>query len=227
MISIENINLRHIIDNIYIHIDKICTQNKTTLPPRDPETIEKIQRILITNVDDLNHEVLNMTKKNIYGEWKKDQKGFLYIHKGFHTAFKFALEQSIPRTLDQIWQETPGLSQHNFDLLETTNKQHFRLFKDDMLFQRGTAEYMHNYSVYIPEDEYLFRSNSALAHSKKTGIPELERWNFLTGAIWQYINSKQINTTKRKYESLTKYSFEKKAQPRMNTMETLDYYSDN
>jgi hypothetical protein len=66
MISIENINLRHIIDNIYIHIDKICSQNKTTLPPRDPETIEKIQRILITNVDDLNHEVLNMTKKNIF-----------------------------------------------------------------------------------------------------------------------------------------------------------------
>ena len=223
MKTIEIIKPEYFIDNIYQHIDKICKQNKTNLPPRDLETVQRIHKTLINNIEDLTQETLEKTKLAIYKEWKKDQKGFLYIHKGFHTAFKFALEQTIPRTIDEIWQETPGLSQNHFDLLEKTNWQHSKIFKQDMLFQRGTAEYMHNYARYIPEEEYLFRSNSALQMCRKDGIPELERWNIITGAIWQYINSEKIDVSKRKYENLVKFSFNSKIKPNLGIMESIDY----
>lgn len=226
MKSIEIIQPEYFIDEIYTHLDKVCKQNKKTLAPRDNETIEKITRVLINSLEDLNEEVLNRTRSNIYKEWNKDQKGFLYIHKGFHIAFKFALEQSIPRTLEQVWQETPELNKYHFELLNKTNKQHYRVYKEDMLFQKGTAEYLHNYARYIPEEEYLFRSNSALQRSHKIGIPELERWNFITASLWEYINSNKIDVSKKKYEKLNHRPFDRNTEFKMGIMEAIDYYSE-
>jgi len=224
MKSIEIINPRYFIDNIYEHLDKICKQSKTPLPPRDTETIEKLHKILINNIDDLTNETLNKTRTNIYKEWKKDQKGFLYINKGFHTAFKFALEQSIPRTLEQIGLETPTLHYDHLELLRKTNKHHLKVFHETMIFQKGTAEYIHNYARYIPEEEYLFRSKSSIQKSKILNIPELERWNFLTASIWEYINTNKIDVNKRKYEYLPKYSISNNSIPSMGVMEYIDYF---
>lgn len=193
------------IDDIYNHLQKICQHNKTTLPPRDNETLEKITRLVDSNLHEIDLEVLDRTKKNIYKEWKKDQKGLLYVHKGFHTSFKFALEQSIPRSLEQINQECPGLNGNQMERLGKVNKQHYRWFKEDMVFQKGTAEFIHTYGRFIPSEEFLFRTNSALNKSRQINILPIERWSFVSGSLWEFIKSEKIEVNKTKIKPLAIY----------------------
>ena len=193
------------IDDIYNHLQKICQQNKTTLPPRDNETLEKITHLVESNLHEIDLEVLKRTKKNIYKEWKKDQKGLLYVHKGFQTSFKFALEQSIPRSLEQIYQECPGLNGDQMERLGKVNKQHYRWFKEEMVFQKGTAEFIHTYGRFIPSEEFLFRTNSALNKSKQINILPIERWSFVSGSLWEFIKSEKIEVNKTKIKPLAFY----------------------
>jgi hypothetical protein len=193
------------IDDIYNHLQKICQQNKTTLPPRDNETLERITHLVESNLHEIDLEVLKRTKKNIYKEWKKDQKGLLYVHKGFHTSFKFALEQSIPRSLEQIYQECPGLNGDQMERLGKVNKQHYRWFKEEMVFQKGTAEFIHTYGRFIPSHDFLFRTNSALHKSRQINILPIERWSFVSGSLWDFIKSEKIEVNKTKIKPLAIY----------------------
>ena len=193
------------IDDIYNHLQKICQHNKTTQPPRDTEILQKITHLVESNLHEIDLEVLNRTKKNIYKEWKKDQKGLLYVHKGFQTSFKFALEQSIPRSLEQINQECPGLNGDQMERLGKVNKQHYRWFKEEMVFQKGTAEFIHTYGRFIPSEEFLFRTNSALNKSRQLKIPEIERWSFVSGSLWEFLKSEKIEVNKTKIKPLAIY----------------------
>jgi hypothetical protein len=193
------------IDEIYYHLQKICQHNKTTQPPRDTEILQKITHLVESNLHEIDLEVLDRTKKNIYKEWKKDQKGLLYVHKGFQTSFKFALEQSIPRSLEQINQECPGLNGDQMERLGKVNKQHYRWFKEEMVFQKGTAEFIHTYGRFIPSEEFLFRTNSALNKSRQLKIPEIERWSFVSGSLWEFLKSEKIEVNKTKIKPLAIY----------------------
>ena len=165
------------IDDIYNHLQKICQQNKTTLPPRDNETLEKITHLVESN-----------------------------LH---HTSFKFALEQSIPRSLEQINQECPGLNGYQMERLGKVNKQHYRWFKEDMVFQKGTAEFIHTYGRFIPSEEFLFRTNSALNKSRQINILPIERWSFVSGSLWEFIKSEKIEVNKTKIKPLAIYPLRK------------------
>jgi hypothetical protein len=193
------------VDEIFTHLEKICLQNKTKMPTKDKETLKKISELVQSCIHEIDLEVLNRTKKNIYKEWKKDQKGLLYVHKGFQTSFKFALEQSIPRSLEQINQECPGLNGDQMERLGKVNKQHYRWFKEEMVFQKGTAEFIHTYGRFIPSEEFLFRTNSALNKSRQLKIPEIERWSFVSGSLWEFLKSEKIEVNKTKIKPLAIY----------------------
>lgn len=205
LVSTMIITTEIFIDEIYSHLQKICQHNKTTMPPRDSETIQKISQLIDSSLHEIDLEVLNRTKKNIYKEWKKNQKGLLYVHRGFYTSFRFAIDQSIPRSLDQIHMENPGLNVYHMEKLEKVNKQHFRWFKEEMVFQKGTAQFIHTYGRFIPNEDFLFRSNSALHKSKQLNIPEIERWSFITGSLWEFIKSENINVDKTKIKPLANF----------------------
>jgi hypothetical protein len=214
------------IDEIYTHLQKICLQNKTTLPPRDEATIQKLTNLVDSSIHEIDLVVLTRTKKNIYKEWKKDQKGFLYVHKGFHTSFRFALEQSIPRSLDQIHQECPGLNVYLMERLGKINKQHYRWFKEEMVFQKGTAEFVHTYGRFIPTGEFLFRTNSALRKSRSLEIPEIERWSYVSGSLWDYLNFHKIEVNKSKIEHLNFYPIRKMHALKLNPFDAMDFATD-
>jgi hypothetical protein len=207
------------IDEVYNHLQKICLQNKTTMPPRDAETLQKITLLVDSSLHEIDLEVLNRTKKYIYKEWKKDQKGFLYVHKGFHTSFRFALEQSIPRTLEQIHEECPGLNLDLMERLERVNKQHYRWFREEMVFQKGTAEYVHTYARFIPVEEFLFRTNSGLHKSRTLRIPEIERWSYISGSLWEYLKFNKIETNKSNISPLRIYELRKTPKQRVSPFE--------
>ena len=207
------------IDEVYNHLQKICLQNKTTMPPRDAETLQKITLLVDSSLHEIDLEVLNRTKKYIYKEWKKDQKGFLYVHKGFHTSFRFALEQSIPRTLEQIHEECPGLTLDLMERLERVNKQHYRWFREEMVFQKGTAEYVHTYARFIPVEEFLFRTNSGLHKSRTLRIPEIERWSYISGSLWEYLKFNKIETNKSNISPLRIYELRKTPKQRVSPFE--------
>jgi hypothetical protein len=207
------------IDEVYNHLQKICLQNKTTMPPRDAETLQKITLLVDSSLHEIDLEVLNRTKKYIYKEWKKDQKGFLYVHKGFHTSFRFALEQSIPRTLEQIHEECPGLNLDLMERLERVNKQHYRWFREEMVFQKGTAEYVHTYARFIPAEEFLFRTNSGLHKSRTLRIPEIERWSYISGSLWEYLKFNKIETSKSNISPLRIYELRKTPKQRVSPFE--------
>jgi hypothetical protein len=213
------------IDEVYNHLQKICLQNKTTMPSRDAETLQKITLLVDSCIHEIDLEVLNRTKKYIYKEWKKDQKGFLYVHKGFQTSFRFALEQSIPRTLDQIHQECPGLNVYLMERIGKVNKQHYRWFKEDMVFQKGTAEFVHTYGRFIPTEQFLMRTNSGLHKSKKLDIPAIERWSYISGSLWQYLTSEKIEVNKTKIKPLNIYPIRRMPERKLHTFEALDEYN--
>jgi len=227
MVNTMIITTKIFIDEIYTHVQKICVQNKTTLPPRDEATLHKITKIVDSCIHEIDLEVLKRTKKYIYKEWKKDQKCFLYVHKGFQTSFKFALEQSIPRTLDQIHEECPGLNVYSMERLGKVNKQHFRWFKDDMVFQKGTAEFVHTYGRFIPTEQFLMRTNSALHKSKKLDIPAIERWSYVSGSLWQYITSEKIEVNKTKIKPLRIFPIRKKPVLKKHPFEVMDNATDD
>jgi hypothetical protein len=210
------------IDEVYDHLQKICLQNKTTMPPRDAETLQKITLLVDASLHEIDLEVLKRTKKYIYKEWKKDQKGFLYVHKGFHTSFRFALEQSIPRTLEQIHEECPGLNVYSMEKLGKVNKQHRRWFKEGMIFQKGTAEFVHTYGRFIPTEQFLMRTNSGLHKARKLEVPAIERWSYISGSLWQYLTSEKIEVNKTKIKPLTIYPLKKMPDYKLNPFEALD-----
>ncbi len=225
MVNTMIITTELFIDEVYSHLQKICLQNKTTMPPRDAESLQKITFLVDSCIHEIHSEVLNRTRKNIYKEWKKDQKGFLYLHKGFHTSFRFALEQSIPRTLDQIHQEYPGLNVYSMEKLGKVNKQHLRWFREEMVFQKGTAEFVHTYGRFIPTEQFLMRTNSGLHKSKKLEIPAIERWSYISGSLWQYLTSEKIEVNKTKIKPLTFYPIKSLPKQKLNPFEALDEYN--
>jgi hypothetical protein len=115
------------------------------------------------------------------------------------------LEQSIPRSLEQINQECPGLNGDQMERLGKVNKQHYRWFKEEMVFQKGTAEFIHTYGRFIPSEEFLFRTNSALNKSRQLKIPEIERWSFVSGSLWEFLKSEKIEVNKTKIKPLAIY----------------------
>ena len=225
MVNTMIITTKIFIDEIYTHVQKICVQNKTTLPPRDEATLHKITKIVDSCIHEIDLEVLNRTRKYIYKEWKKDQKGFLYVHKGFHTSFRFALEQSIPRTLEQIHEECPGLNMDLMERLERVNKQHKRVFKAEMVFQKGTAEFVHSYARFIPTEEFLMRTNSGLYKSRTLRIPEIERWSYISGSLWEYLRFNKIEINKTKLNPLNIYPLRKIPKRKLSPFEAIDEYT--
>ena len=215
------------INEIYNHLQKICLQNKTKLPPRDAETLRRIALLVESSIHEINHGVLNRTRKNIYKEWKKDQRGFLYVHKGFHTSFRYALEQSIPRTLEQINEECPGLHMDLMERLEKVNTQHRILFKEEMIFQKGTAEFVHTYGRLIPTDEFLFRTNSGLRKSRTLQIPDIERWSYISGSLWEYLTFNKIEINRIKISPLSMYPLRKASEFRLSPFEAIDNATDS
>jgi hypothetical protein len=213
------------INEVYIHLQKICLQNKTTMPPRDADTLRKITLLVDSCIHEIDLEVLNRTRKYIYKEWKKDQKGFLYVHKGFHTSFRYALEQSIPRSLEQIHEECPGLNVYLMERLGKVNTQHKKIYKEDMVFQKGTAEFVHTYARFIPTEEFLFRTNSGLYKSRTLQIPKIERWSYISGSLWEYLTFNKIETNKIKLKPLNIYPLIKTTERKLSPFEALDEYT--
>ena len=225
MVNTMIITTEIFIDEVYNHLQKICLQNKTTMPPRDADTLQKITLVVNASLHEIDLEVLNRTKKYIYKEWKKDQKGFLYVHKGFHTSFRYALEQSIPRSLEQIHEECPGLNVYLMERLGKVNTQHKKIYKEEMVFQKGTAEFVHTYARFIPTEEFLFRTNSGLYKSRTLQIPKIERWSYISGSLWEYLTFNKIETNKIKLKPLNIYPLIKTTERKLSPFEALDEYT--
>ena len=225
MVNTMIITTEIFINEVYNHLQKICLQNKTTMPPRDADTLQKINLVVDESLHEIDLEVLNRTRKYIYKEWKKDQKGFLYVHKGFHTSFRYALEQSIPRSLEQIHEECPGLNVYLMERLGKVNTQHKKIYKEDMVFQKGTAEFVHTYARFIPTEEFLFRTNSGLYKSRTLQIPKIERWSYISGSLWEYLTFNKIETNKIKLKPLNIYPLIKKTERKLSPFEALDEYT--
>jgi hypothetical protein len=94
-----------------------------------------------------------------------------------------------------------------------------------MVFQKGTAEFVHSYARFIPTEEFLMRTNSGLYKSRTLRIPEIERWSYISGSLWEYLTFNKIETNKIKLNPLNIYPLRKIPKRKLSPFEAIDEYT--
>jgi hypothetical protein len=86
---------------------------------------------------------------------------------------------------------------------------------------------VHTYGRFIPTEQFLMRTNSALHKSKKLDIPAIERWSYVSGSLWQYITSEKIEVNKTKIKPLSIFPIRKKPVLKKHPFEVMDNATDD
>lgn len=169
-----------VIEDIYSHLNKVCTQNKTKIPPKTNELYLELEKIIIHFDKFLNPEVVIDIKRNLWYLWRKDSNLVNNSKKrGFLACFVLAVEKSIPLSLEGVTTLFLGLDDATQDYFEIAEHASISYFREGMVFQYGSAKTMQIFSQQVSKSDFKELCRKALDRAKRQEIKPIDRWNYI------------------------------------------------